>query len=731
MQIVPRRFRCRLFAVVATICASCLAPALHADEGWIGKPDKNDKPPPQGRSLRGEPIDMPGVSGFRIEVSAASLLPAMRFSHNGKHAFLLEEGGLLRRVTVPGFESAGRLDIGTKCAELCASPQGLAVALDGKEQVWIVDEETLGVKKRFDVNNLKSLTCSPRTSIAFARVSGKRAWDEVALIDLRHGEVVHRGELDIGDMRHIALAPDGQHLFAMARKGKVGLYRYRVLDKTLKPESSWRFEGQPKRDWPLTISPDGQYVALWYLNRSVFKANGLSEPLFKVSGIVRPQPGAFGFDRPGRAMYGSDGDTLLALNVTGQVVKRYAIRDVGRLRQILPHPDGNKMLLLGDKSLCWLEIDRTAALQDTAASDTPPPDPKPIANQIDGAMVRRLPGLVASLKELPRGYERTPGWHAWSEDGKHLYWLNLGRRLFKIDVDRLTIESTLTLAHLPHWLAMSESGLVTYVPDAQELLVIDPDRLKATQAIAVPNVPKVTDLAASPRLNRVLLGLQGNRLRWVDLRRGVDEPFGRRDIDIPSTPRCIHATMLKTGRDDESFAKMVARRPLLVQPVLSPDGRTLYTGKGSIYRFRVIKRKLQLDSAIVNAGRNTKAIDPHGRYAAITYAKLPAERLSDRKPGIVIWRMDVYPKMAASVAMPKNVARLALGPEKKVAAIVPTPKLDRLILWTIGEETFRELMLPAPAQTIDYSPTGKTIFGANGSELLFIDPDPDPDPEGR
>lgn len=328
--------------------------------------------------LLGELIDVPGLKGCEVKLDGAGILPQLRFSADGRHVFILEKAGVLRKLTFPGMERTGQLVINSRCSGLSESKAGLVITLGGKEEVWIVDPETLAVSKQIKIDLVSALAACPTSDIAWARIATS-GYAELAAIDLRAGKVLRQAKLSawgaipktyqrpgrlpwpgprlLQSVSAVAETRDGKYLIVSESGGQ--FCRYRIQDATLVPEEAqWLSEGN-LGDESVTISDDGQYVSTWFRDRTVFTIADFSKPVIKGPTAPSPRREVLAFDRLGQKLYagGSDRPTLWTINAEGQLEKEFFLGNgAGDSMQILVHPDGGELLLLTDRKLYRLEL---------------------------------------------------------------------------------------------------------------------------------------------------------------------------------------------------------------------------------------------------------------------------------------------------------------------------------------------------------------------------------------
>jgi hypothetical protein len=126
-------------ALWTTIVVGLLFPPLLAAQ----------EPKQSNQKLKGKTQKVDDLSLTAINVPAKEVVPAMLWGNaEGAIVFVLDQNGTLRRIAVPEFSETHQLDIGRNCDWLSISGQGLIVTVAGVQQVWLVDPDTLQVKKK-------------------------------------------------------------------------------------------------------------------------------------------------------------------------------------------------------------------------------------------------------------------------------------------------------------------------------------------------------------------------------------------------------------------------------------------------------------------------------------------------------------------------------------------------------------------------------------------------------
>jgi predicted Zn finger-like uncharacterized protein len=308
-------------------------------------------------SLLGRKHNIADLSVKECTLNAGTMLRCLCWSDDGKSLFALEASGILHRIELDGLKETLQADVGARCSWMTQSHQGLLVAVTGLQEVWTVDPTTLQTKQKIPAPQIDRIASSPRLDIAFATGGSDFPGQEmISVLDLRKSQIVkqYQGrELTnkfVG-FKFPAVTPDGRYLFTMG--GMEQLNRFRIdRDALVYEESSDRIA---QNGQAIEISPDSKYVCLPSGGGNydpsgpyvtfVYSARNLSKP------EIRLRSGAFprtvGFDPKKGYIYTQNmRNPLVLFTSNGIKQKEYAIPGASDVKQILPHPQGGRLLLL-------------------------------------------------------------------------------------------------------------------------------------------------------------------------------------------------------------------------------------------------------------------------------------------------------------------------------------------------------------------------------------------------
>lgn len=169
------------------------------------------------------------------------------------------------------------------------------------------------------------------------------------------------------------LTPDARFMFT---RGGGKLYRWKMEDFKLdrSPEAGPTIAGGDNGQ--IVVSPDGRYVAWMHPSGNtpdasfaikpaagaatfVFDVNDIKKP---VAALVHgPRPVSLAFDNRGQAFVGTSGSRLLlfAAPQPGKELKptkEIHLDEYGKIRQIVAHPDGDKLIVLTEKDMLRIDV---------------------------------------------------------------------------------------------------------------------------------------------------------------------------------------------------------------------------------------------------------------------------------------------------------------------------------------------------------------------------------------
>jgi serine protease Do len=328
-----------------------------------GDPKRGTTVTTPGASLLGTERTVSDARVVPLQIDGGALVANLLWSTDGKSFYALERTGILHRISLPDFKDVRVLTTGKQCEYITLSKEGLVLGMPQSQEVWLVDAQTLAVKKRIAVAGLTGLASAPAISVAFATQAGSN----VSIIDLTAGKVDRQIR---SESRFPTVTPDGQYFLC---ENEERLHRLAISGKNLIQEQSGPRIGQnPQR---IEVSADSNYVALpsgggnynvddhpptGPYSTYVYKVTDLSKPVIAIKSGAYPR--AFAFDKTAGRLYAQNYEYQLIVFTPGGIQEKtfkLASRDREDTRQILPHASGRRVLVLTDKSIYWVEIPST------------------------------------------------------------------------------------------------------------------------------------------------------------------------------------------------------------------------------------------------------------------------------------------------------------------------------------------------------------------------------------
>jgi hypothetical protein len=319
------------------------------------------------QALANKPVFVADNQVTIISLPLAALAGDLCWSRDGKAFFAQQHDGVLRRIGLSGFVEEKRLETGRRCSCLAMSGEGLIVTLSELEEAWVIDPDSLEVKKRVPAPKANRVISAPALKIAVA-VGNEQRFDPrnrggLIVLDLEKGEPVAQFQLPA---RFATISPDGKFLFSQGgieQLQRVRIEGMRLIEDQASPRIAQNGQG-------IFVSPDSKYVCLpsgggnysipnapaSSYSTYVFAVDDLKQPAFTVHSGAYPQ--VVGFDPKGGHVFAQDFKTALMLfSYTGQKKKEIALPIGGReARQYLAHPDGGKLLVRSDKQVFFVDL---------------------------------------------------------------------------------------------------------------------------------------------------------------------------------------------------------------------------------------------------------------------------------------------------------------------------------------------------------------------------------------
>ncbi len=343
-----------------------------------------------GAQLSGELRDL-GQATAQTLNGLSQTLPTLQWSRYADAFYTLSRTGLLRRIGLPDLRETHRLDVETSCDQLLLSSEGLVLVSRESQTLFIVDEQTFELKRRFLVAGLRWAASSRLQPMALAslRTSVSAQSEQHKLIDLKFGRPIdpqartslkQRDKSRVRDMGLVGMVggevtPDGR-TFILRSTSRA--YRFRRRGNDLIYEEPLTGEPLPVHT---LIGPDGVYVA----GKVAAELRDVTDrkrgayiyriPIHVFTRLARPtrvietdmEPIATRLDRPAERVYVLQADGRVAVhNKRGEFqfdlpVGRLAkpgtrVTETPERAAVSIHPGGHRMLVLFDDQLHWVQF---------------------------------------------------------------------------------------------------------------------------------------------------------------------------------------------------------------------------------------------------------------------------------------------------------------------------------------------------------------------------------------
>jgi hypothetical protein len=339
-------------------------PSATAATSGIAKVDLPKSTGP-GKVQEARPLLLSGapVTAKTLNLDGQNLVGDVSWSSDGRSFFVLDEAGVLRRISLKDFREERRLEVNRPCTCLSVSKAGLLVTVVDLQEVWVIDPTSLQVTQRVTAPAASRVVSSPRLDVAVA--AGARTG--LAVLDLVNGRPAH--EFPTLPSAYAVVSADGKYVFAEG--GIEQLYRIRINGQDLAEEQCSDRLGPKAR--AIHVSSDGKYVCLpseagnlpipaapgklGYATH-IFPVDDLKKPAWTV--ISGPYPRAVGYDPRGAYFFAQNAQSPLLLYNYATGVRQRVIRTSGPDRleplQFSAHPEGGKLLIRAAKAVVFADL---------------------------------------------------------------------------------------------------------------------------------------------------------------------------------------------------------------------------------------------------------------------------------------------------------------------------------------------------------------------------------------
>jgi hypothetical protein len=292
----------------------------------------------------------------------ATLLGDVVWSRDGAAIIVLDSSGVLHRLRVDDWVEERRLELGRRAANLSCAVMGPVVSLPDQQEVWGANVKTLTVMRRLYAPGVQRVVSSPKLRVAVAATA-----NGLLLFDL-----IKTGGARSFDLpnQHLAIAPDGKHLFVQGSGEQ--LMRYRIEgQQIIKDDESPRIA---QNGQSISVSPDGKYVclpsgggnyggiadhpAIAPYSTYVYATDNLRRPAFALTSGANPR--TVGFDPIGGSIFAQNSKTpLVVFSMTGEKKWEFTFPKgpaTGEPREFVAYPQGNRVLVRFDRCLAVVDL---------------------------------------------------------------------------------------------------------------------------------------------------------------------------------------------------------------------------------------------------------------------------------------------------------------------------------------------------------------------------------------
>jgi hypothetical protein len=309
------------------------------------------------------------------------VLPTLTWAADGKAFYALDQGAhVVRRFSFPELNEEAKQTVGQEVSWLSLSKEGVVVTVCGSQEAWVLDPVTLEKRRTFPVGKALRVLTAASLSVGYVCNTEERQnfGDQTAyrphggvlrMFDLKTAQQVKEYDVQSlhnkGALYAAVISADGKHLFTMGGQRQLQQYALdgeQVNFVTTSPNllaSADSTQPVVSADGRLVSAPSGGGNMLVKNGRAVIDNNtyvfvpgNLNDPLFDLK--IEANPVAVGFDMKAGLIYAQNSKYhLIILDHEGTklrscvlVSNRLDARGGDGVRQLLPHPDGGKLLVL-------------------------------------------------------------------------------------------------------------------------------------------------------------------------------------------------------------------------------------------------------------------------------------------------------------------------------------------------------------------------------------------------
>jgi hypothetical protein len=287
---------------------------------------------------------------------------------DGRSFFVISTNGELYQINCPDLVMTRLSELGSMCRQVGMSAAGLVLTMTSLQEMWVLDPESLAVRRRIGVAGLRRALTWPELNVAYALlISPDRGAGPPTRVNLTDGAQTGLNFASTAtgfDFRRAATSPDGRSIFAEAVPGR--LVRYQIDGDRLVPGDETEPIVRGDRG-AVCVSPDGRLVCLpaWdgHANLDgelfVYATENLSRPAFKLH--VGTGCHVLAFDPAGKRIWATNFEQPLLLfrgdGERGPPVSRELFPEGSHIVEALvPHPNGRQLLVVTTEAVFLVEI---------------------------------------------------------------------------------------------------------------------------------------------------------------------------------------------------------------------------------------------------------------------------------------------------------------------------------------------------------------------------------------
>lgn len=453
-----------------------------------------------------------GLHVAAFDVDVAELFPVLVWSRDGSHLITSTKTGLVRKFEVPSLKEVQRKNLNAECTSLALSKEGIVVCIQNPAgEICVLDEDSLDVRKRFEVERVKYVRCSPQSSKAYWGGTG------VFTLDLESGEVkTQQIEFAPGVGRTskwsgvsgFSVSSDGNFLYSTHDfHGQQGLQRVRIDGERFIVEELGPLIA--RGNGVLATSTSGRLVGLRSTRVStvdsefpsavyVYDSQDLRVPRLGIDNGSFNTCMAFD-DVTRKVLLATEQSPLIVVDGSGNKLLHLSKLNGKRAATSLiqPNPTGGRLCVLTEEELLWVDLTNVQTTDQFV----------PIT-QFQTEASETLPDI------------------AWSADGMHLFTCEPDGLLRKYSISERREVAQMDLKRAVSHISRSKLGLLVCFRFDQRIALVDEELLTITREVAVARTSPAdrSELKACGNMqNSMVFVANGETLISIDMSDGSSE----------------------------------------------------------------------------------------------------------------------------------------------------------------------------------------------------------------